>query len=96
MKAKEESEKVGLKLNVQKTKIIVSGPVTSWQTGREDRSGTWMEKRTIREILRADTRLAKGQQYAFIFSSWHVIELPWKKHHKSLTFGEAGRIFAVL
>ena len=32
MKAKEESEKVGLKLNVQKTKIIVSGPVTSWQT----------------------------------------------------------------
>ena len=35
MKAKEESEKVGLKLNVQKTKIIVSGPVTSWQTDGE-------------------------------------------------------------
>ena len=30
---KEESEKVGLKLNVQKTKIMVSGPITSWQTG---------------------------------------------------------------
>ena len=31
MKVKEESEKVGLKLNIQKTKIIVSGPITSWQ-----------------------------------------------------------------
>ena len=31
MKAKEESEKAGLKLNIQKTKITVSGPVTSWQ-----------------------------------------------------------------
>ena len=32
MKVKEESEKVGLKLNVKKTKIIASGPITSWQT----------------------------------------------------------------
>ena len=31
MKVKEESEKVGLKLNIQKTKIMVSGPITSWQ-----------------------------------------------------------------
>ena len=31
MKAKEESEKVGLKLNIQKTKIMASGPITSWQ-----------------------------------------------------------------
>ena len=31
MKVKEESEKVGLKLNIQKTKIMASGPVTSWQ-----------------------------------------------------------------
>ena len=31
MKAKEESEKVGLKLNIQKTKIVTSGPITSWQ-----------------------------------------------------------------
>ena len=35
MKVKEKSEKVGLKLNIQKTKIIVSGPITSWQIGRE-------------------------------------------------------------
>ena len=34
MKAKEESEKAGLKLNIQKTKIIASGPLTSWQKGR--------------------------------------------------------------
>ena len=31
MKVKEESEKVGLKLNIQKTKIMTSGPITSWQ-----------------------------------------------------------------
>ena len=35
MKVKEESEKVGLKLNIQKTKITASGPVTSWQTDGE-------------------------------------------------------------
>ena len=35
MKVKEESEKVGLKLNIQKTKIVASGPITSWQTDRE-------------------------------------------------------------
>ena len=32
MKVKEESEKVGLKLNIQKTKIVASGSITSWQT----------------------------------------------------------------
>ena len=35
MKVKEENEKVGLKLNIQKTKIMVSGPITSWQMGGE-------------------------------------------------------------
>ena len=35
MKLKEESEKAGLKLNIQKTKIIASGPITSWQTDGE-------------------------------------------------------------
>ena len=35
MKVKEESEKVGLKLNIQKTKIIASGPITSWQVDGE-------------------------------------------------------------
>ena len=44
MKVKEESEKVGLKLNVQKTKIMASGPITSWQI-----DGETME--TVREIF---------------------------------------------
>ena len=35
MKVKEESEKVGLKLNIQKTKIMASGPITSWQIDGE-------------------------------------------------------------
>ena len=35
MKVKEESEKAGLKLNIQKTKIMVSGPITSWQIDGE-------------------------------------------------------------
>ena len=35
MKMSEESEKAGLKLSIQKTKIIVSGPITSWQIDRE-------------------------------------------------------------
>ena len=36
MKVKEESEKVGLKLNIQKTKTTVSSPITSWQTDGEN------------------------------------------------------------
>ena len=35
MKVKEESEKVGLKINTQKTKLMVSGPITSWQIDEE-------------------------------------------------------------
>ena len=35
MKVKEESEKVGLKLNIQKAKIVASGPITSWQIDEE-------------------------------------------------------------
>ena len=35
MKVKEESEKVGLKLNIRKTKIMASGPITSWEIDRE-------------------------------------------------------------
>ena len=44
MKVKEESEKVGLKLSIQKTKIMASGPVTSWQT-----DGETME--TVRDFI---------------------------------------------
>ena len=44
MNVKEESEKAGLKLNIQKTKIVASGPITSWQVDRET-----ME--TVRDFL---------------------------------------------
>ena len=39
MKVKEESEKVGLKFNIQKTKIMASGPITSWEVSRWGNSG---------------------------------------------------------
>ena len=49
MKVKEESEKVGLKLNIQKTEIMASGPITSWQidgetTGNSERLFSWAPK----------------------------------------------------
>ena len=49
MKVKEESEKVGLKLNIQKTKIMVSGPITSWQI-----DGEAME--TVTDFILGDSR----------------------------------------
>ena len=42
MKVKEESEKVGLKLNIQKTKIMASGPITSWQIDGEKQWKQWL------------------------------------------------------
>ena len=42
MRVKEESEKVGLKLNIQKTKIMVSGPITSWEMGKQ-----WKQCQTL-------------------------------------------------
>ena len=41
MKVKEESEKVGLKLNIQKTKIMASGPITSWEIDGETGNSGW-------------------------------------------------------
>ena len=41
MKVKEESEKVGLKLNIQKAKIMASGPITSWQIDGETVENSW-------------------------------------------------------
>ena len=42
MRVKEESEKVGLKLTIQKTKIMASGPITSWQVGKQ-----WKQRQTL-------------------------------------------------
>ena len=54
MKVKEESEKVGLKLNIQKTKIMASGPITSWQID-------WETMETVTDfILRGSKITADG------------------------------------
>ena len=50
MKVKEESEKAGLKLNIQKTKIMTSGPITSWQIDRKT-----ME--TVRDLIFIGSRI---------------------------------------
>ena len=42
MKVKVESEKVGLKLNIQKTKVMASGPITSWEIGKQ-----WKQCQTL-------------------------------------------------
>ena len=53
MKVKEESEKVGLKLNIQKTKIMASGPITSWQI-----DGETME--TVTDFIFLGSRITAG------------------------------------
>ena len=55
MKVKEESEKVGLKLNIQKTKIMASGPITSWEidggnSGNSDRLLFWGAPRSLQMV----------------------------------------------
>ena len=50
MKVKEESEKVGLKLNIQKTKIMASGPITLWQV-----DGETIE--TVRDFILGGTKI---------------------------------------
>ena len=50
MKVKEESEKIGLKLSIQKTKIMASGPITSWQT-----DGETME--TVRDFILGGSKI---------------------------------------
>ena len=70
MKTKEESEKVGLKLNIQKTKIMASGPVTSWQI-----NGETME--TVRDFIFFDFKITAVCDFS------HEIKTvaPWKKSY---------------
>ena len=56
MKVKEESEKVGLKLNIQKTKIMASGPITSWQI-----NGETVE--TVRDFIFLDSKITADGDY---------------------------------
>ena len=57
MKVKEESENVGLKLNIQKTKIMASGPTTSWQIDRAT-----ME--TVRDFILGDSGITADGDYS--------------------------------
>ena len=54
MKVKEESEKVGLKLNIQKTKFMASGPITSWQIDGE----------TVTDSLYVGSKITAGGDYS--------------------------------
>ena len=59
MKVKEESEKVGLKLNIQKTKIMASGPITSWQL-----DGETME--TVKDFIFLGSKITADRTAAMI------------------------------
>ena len=70
MKVKEKSEKIGLKLNIQKTKIMASGPITSWQI-----DGETME--TVRDFIFLGSKITAVGDYS------HEIKTlaPWKKNY---------------
>ena len=70
MKVKEESEKAGLKLNVQKTKIMASGPITSWQIDGET-------MKTVRDLIFLGSKITVDGDYS------HEIKTlaPWKKSY---------------
>ena len=53
MKVKEESEKAGLKLNIQKTKIMASGPITSWQINGETVPLFWGAPKSLQMVTAA-------------------------------------------
>ena len=56
MKVKEESEKVGLKLNIQKTKIMASGPITSWEIdgeGKHCQTLFWGAPKSLQMVIAA-------------------------------------------
>ena len=70
MKVKEESEKVGLKLNIQKTKIMASGPITSWQID-------WETMKTETDFILGGSKITADGDCS------HEIETfaPWKKSY---------------
>ena len=70
MKEKEESEKVGLKLNIQKTNIMASGPIISWQ---EDGETT----QTVTDFIFGGSKITGDGDY----SHWIKRLTPWKKSY---------------
>ena len=66
MRVKEESEKVGLKLNIQKTKIMASGPITSWQIERET-----ME--TVRDFILGGSKITADGACSHEIKRWLLL-----------------------
>ena len=73
MKVKEESEKVGLKLNIQKTKIMASSPITSWQIDGEQWTGSKFGKEYVKAVYCHPAYLTSMKS-----RSWEM--LGWMKH----------------
>ena len=71
MKVKEESEKVSLKLNIQKMKIMAYGPITSWQT-----DGETME--TVRDFIFLGSKITADGDCSHEIKRWLA---PWKKSY---------------
>ena len=67
MKVKEESEKVGLKLNIQKTKMVASGPITSWQI-----DGETME--TVSDFIFLGSKITAGGTAAMKLKDAYSLE----------------------
>ena len=65
MKVKEESEKVGLKLNIQKTKIMASSPITSWETDQQCQTLFFWAPKSLQMVIAAmklkDTYYLEGK-----------------------------------
>ena len=71
MKVKEEREKVGLKLNIQKTKIMASGPITSWQI-----DGETVE--TVSDFIFGGSKITADGDCSHEMQSWLT---PWKESY---------------
>ena len=77
MKVKEESEKVGLKLNIQKTKIMASGPITSWQI-----EGETME--TVTDFIFLGSKITTDGDCSHEIKRCSLLVLGPNKHHDRL------------
>ena len=69
MKVKEESEKVGLKLNIQKTKIMASGPITSWEIDGET-------VKTVRDFI-----FGAPKSLQMVTAAMKLKDTPWKESY---------------